>query len=241
MEFRFERERSNKFPREKMIQELQRVAKIYNYRRFSIKEFDKVSVTCKSGVIEKAFDGSWNKALDSIGIPLKTTTKRHYSEIELFNEMERVWKIVGHRPSELEWNRSEPKINYNLYRRYFDGWINACSKFIEFKMGNSVQVENEESIEQKHNEDCPTEPNSNQKNDDVVKKEKRDVPLRLRLLVLQKYDFKCSFCGRSPAIDKGVILHIDHILPIAKGGKTELENLRTLCKECNLGKSDMIV
>lgn len=41
MEFRFERERSNKFPKEKMIQELQRVAKIYNYTRFSVEEFNK--------------------------------------------------------------------------------------------------------------------------------------------------------------------------------------------------------
>lgn len=155
MEFRFERERSNKFAKEKMIEELKRVAKIYNFRRFSVEEFNKVSVACKKGVIIKSF-GSWNKALDSIGIPLKERTKRHYSEVELFNEMERVWKVVGHRPSELEWNRSQPKINYNLYRRYFDGWTNACLKFIEFKMGNSVQVESEESNEKKPNEDCQT-------------------------------------------------------------------------------------
>lgn len=150
--------------------------------------------------------------------------------------MERVWKVVGHRPSELEWNRSQPKFNYNVYRRYFDGWTNACLKFIEFKMGNSVLVESEDSNEQKPNEDCQTVTPEN-----TIIKHKRDIPLRLRLQVLQRYDFKCAFCGRSPAIDKGVILHIDHILPIAKGGMTELENLRTLCKECNLGKGDMIV
>jgi hypothetical protein len=236
MEFRFERERSNKFSREKMIEELKRVAKIYNFRRFSVKEFDKVSVACKSGVIEKAFDGSWNKALDSIGIPLKERTKRHYSEVELFNEMERVWKIVGHRPTLIEWEISQPKISYHTYKRYFNGWTNACLKFIEFKMGNSVQVEIDESTEQKPNEDCQVATPEN-----TIRKHKRDIPLRLRLQVLQKYDFKCAFCGRSPAIDKGVILHIDHILPIAKGGTTELENLRTLCKECNLGKSDMIL
>ena len=35
-----------------------------------------------------------------------------------------------------------------------------------------------------------------------------------------------------------VKLHVDHIKPVSKGGKTELSNLRTLCERCNLGKSD---
>ena len=72
----------------------------------------------------------------------------------------------------------------------------------------------------------------------VIKRQKRDIPLRLRLKVLKRDDFKCVFCGRSPAINSGVVLHIDHILPVAKGGATRLENLQTLCSKCNLGKSD---
>ena len=74
-----------------------------------------------------------------------------------------------------------------------------------------------------------------------IKKQKRDIPLKLRLRVLQRDDFKCVLCGRSPAVNVGVVLHIDHIIPVAKGGETKLENLRTLCKECNLGKSDNII
>lgn len=31
---------------------------------------------------------------------------------------------------------------------------------------------------------------------------------------------------------------VDHIIPVAKGGKTVPKNLRTLCNVCNLGKSD---
>lgn len=33
-------------------------------------------------------------------------------------------------------------------------------------------------------------------------------------------------------------ISLDHIKPIAKGGKTEIENLRTLCDICNHGKQD---
>lgn len=37
-----------------------------------------------------------------------------------------------------------------------------------------------------------------------------------------------------------VELHVDHIMPWAKGGEIVLENLQTLCSKCNLGKSDMV-
>ncbi len=59
----------------------------------------------------------------------------------------------------------------------------------------------------------------------------------LRYEVMKRDGFKCVICGRSAAVD-GVKLHVDHIKPVAKGGKTEMSNLRTLCQDCNLGKSD---
>ena len=34
-------------------------------------------------------------------------------------------------------------------------------------------------------------------------------------------------------------LHVDHIKPVSKGGKTVRDNLRTLCEDCNLGKRDI--
>jgi len=58
----------------------------------------------------------------------------------------------------------------------------------------------------------------------------------LRYDILQRDNFKCVLCGRSA--NEGIVLHVDHIVPISKGGKTEKDNLRTLCEDCNLGKSD---
>ena len=71
-------------------------------------------------------------------------------------------------------------------------------------------------------------------------KTSRDINLRLRFRVLQRDNFKCCACGASPAKDASVELHVDHIMPWAKGGETVLENLQTLCSKCNLGKSDMV-
>lgn len=59
----------------------------------------------------------------------------------------------------------------------------------------------------------------------------------LRYEILKRDHFKCVLCGRTPAEDN-IKLHVDHIIPISKGGKTEWDNLRTLCQDCNLGKSD---
>jgi transposase-like protein len=66
------------------------------------------------------------------------------------------------------------------------------------------------------------------------------VPPRTRYLVLARDEFRCLACGRSPRVH-GVILHVDHIHPASKGGGYEIENLQTLCAECNQGKSDLIL
>lgn len=58
----------------------------------------------------------------------------------------------------------------------------------------------------------------------------------LRYDIMKRDGFKCVLCGRTPK--NGITLHVDHILPVSKGGKTVPPNLRTLCSICNLGKSD---
>ena len=57
---------------------------------------------------------------------------------------------------------------------------------------------------------------------------------RLRYEVLTRDGHRCTICGASAA--DGAKLHVDHIKPVSKGGKTEYNNLRTLCERCNLGK-----
>ena len=72
-----------------------------------------------------------------------------------------------------------------------------------------------------------------------TKGDRRDPSMRLRYEVLARDHFTCKYCGASPKKDPNVTLHIDHIVPWSKGGKTILENLQTLCSKCNLGKSDL--
>ena len=76
-------------------------------------------------------------------------------------------------------------------------------------------------------------------NDSYNHKTNFEPNLRLRFIVLKRDNFKCCACGASPAKDHSVNLHVDHILPWSKGGETIIENLQTLCQNCNLGKSDL--
>ena len=58
----------------------------------------------------------------------------------------------------------------------------------------------------------------------------------LRYEILKRDGFHCVLCGRGR--EDGVKLEVDHIVPVSKGGKTIKSNLRTLCQDCNRGKSD---
>lgn len=58
----------------------------------------------------------------------------------------------------------------------------------------------------------------------------------IRYEVLKENKGKCCLCGRSAK--DGVILHVDHIIPLSVDWEKRLDknNLQVLCDECNMGK-----
>jgi len=239
MDYKFQRKRLNEIPESKILEELEKAAKYFNYTEFGWRELSKVADL--SGTTVKRHFGTWKKGLEVLrkhlqekGLDLSKrpySPNRIYSDKELFDEMEHVWQKVGQRPSRTEWEMSDPKISYGTYKRRFGRWTDACMKFIEYKMGAVILVDsdNDSNIEQS------LEIKNNGKSKDVSS---RTVSLSTRLKVLDRDVYKCVLCGRSPATDIGVQLHIDHKIPFSKGGSSTIDNLQTLCKDCNLGKSD---
>jgi 5-methylcytosine-specific restriction endonuclease McrA/type II secretory pathway pseudopilin PulG len=67
--------------------------------------------------------------------------------------------------------------------------------------------------------------------------ERNRMSASLRYQVLSRDNSRCTRCGATPQTH-GVSLHVDHIVPVSKGGKTVMNNLQTLCEPCNLGKSN---
>lgn len=56
---------------------------------------------------------------------------------------------------------------------------------------------------------------------------------RVRFEVFKRDKFTCQYCGKAAP---DVVLVIDHINPVAKGGTNDVLNLITSCDPCNAGK-----
>jgi hypothetical protein len=66
-----------------------------------------------------------------------------------------------------------------------------------------------------------------------MNKERKAIPKKVRFEVFKRDAFSCQYCGATPP---AVILHVDHINPVSKGGKNNIDNLVTSCNTCNIGK-----
>lgn len=60
----------------------------------------------------------------------------------------------------------------------------------------------------------------------------------LREQIMKRDNYTCQLCGKYMPDEVG--LHIDHIIPVSKGGKTVASNLQVLCSKCNGSKSNKL-
>ena len=62
----------------------------------------------------------------------------------------------------------------------------------------------------------------------------------LREHIKERDNYTCRRCGASLAVEPHLLLEIDHIVPLSKGGMTTESNLQTLCWRCNRSKGDKV-
>lgn len=67
------------------------------------------------------------------------------------------------------------------------------------------------------------------------KEQRKLMTASLRDEIAKRDNYTCQICGKY--MPDGVGLHIDHIIPIKKGGKSVPSNLQVLCSKCNGKKS----
>ena len=164
----------------------------------------------------------WSNALSLIGVKLSQPQKNtKISEDELLEDILRLWIELGRQPTTTDLKNGLSLYPRRRFNARFGSWDEALSRFIEW-------VNSEGFI-------------SPESSATGLKKRStsRDINNRLRYKILQRDYFKCCICGASPATNQETKLHVDHITPWAKGGETIIENLQTLCQDCNLGKSDL--
>ena len=64
---------------------------------------------------------------------------------------------------------------------------------------------------------------------------RKNVSNKTRFEVFKRDNFTCQYCGKSAP---EVVLNVDHIEPVSKGGSNDISNLITSCFECNNGKGN---
>ncbi len=170
--------------------------------------------------------GTWKAFCEKAG--LFPRYHRNIDKNKLLENLDRVWQALGHQPRAKEMKQPLSPISISRYQKEFlKPWYDICVEFLSWKSGTSV-----EEIERESRASLSPSPAP------AAHSTRREISLSLRYEILKRDGFRCIKCGRSPATDVGVELHVDHIISWANGGETVLDNLRTLCSDCNIGKSN---
>ena len=153
----------------------------------------------------------YNKEVNKLTLIKSNNTSKKFNKIEnrIFNK--------------LIYKKEYFLINVKLivYYRSNSGKINENKKtLITF-----LELVNIYNVWQQGNKYCETQ-----------KRERRIMNDDIRYNVLKRDNFQCQLCGATAK--DGAKLHVDHIIPVSKGGKTIMSNLQTLCDRCNIGKSN---
>ena len=220
---------------QELIEDLQRVSVLLGKKTFSSGEYNQ-NGKYSSATYFSRFK-TWNNALASAGlIPFEVPSGKRVSEYECLEEIERLWIKLGRQPTTTDIKNGIGKYSLSVFESRFGTWRKALEFFVSY-MNGEQEVEKTDKIDD--DIQLPDDIQDRIENEMPRHKTKRDINLRMRFLVMKRDNFKCCMCGRSPATTPGLELHIDHIVPWSKGGETVIDNLQTLCSDCNLGKSDI--
>lgn len=210
-----------------MVNELQRIASLLGRRTITRADLAEHSQVMSERALLNRF-GSWKAALMAADLELSPRGRR-WSDDDYFDNLLEVWTHHGRPPTYAEMRESPSRISPGGYEAKFGSWGRAKQAFVD-RVNSDIAAGSAE----------PGAPALDPKNNRIQprprQEDQRTIPVGLRYQVLRRDNFKCVLCGRSPATEPTVVLHVDHILAFSRGGKTRPENLRSLCQDCNLGK-----
>lgn len=228
------------FTDEELMQELKDVARKLGGAPVTVEVFNQHG-RANAETIRRRF-GSWWKALEVAGLPISNLGKR-YSEGDYFENLLTVWTHYGRQPSYGEMDQPPSRIRSGAYEAHWGTWRKALRAFVDrvnadLQEGRRppVPTPGKESSTHSGTRLRRTPIQENDRVSRLTQADRRTISLGLRYEVLRRDRFRCSLCGASPASRLGCELHVDHVVPFSRGGKTVAANLRTLCSDCNLGK-----
>jgi hypothetical protein len=178
--------------------------------------------------------GTSRAAFEAAGLSA-TNLGRRYTDEECFDNLLAVWAHYRRPPEYREMGLPPSQVGGKAYVKRFKTWNKALAAFVE-RVNQDTGQEEERNLEvaaAETAERCQSPsplPRSAE--------ESRNIRLGLRFRVLHRDRFKCVLCGDHPARNAECVLHVDHVIPWSKGGKTSEDNLRKLCSTCNIGRGN---
>ena len=220
---------------EELLGDLRRVAELLGTRKVSIVAYSK-NGRYHACTLQRRF-GSWFGALQRSA--LERTRNLNISDDALFDSLAAIWESLGRQPKYGEVKKPISQFSAGTYEKRFGGWRKALEAFVKWASGvpgeaaDLVVVDSRDRAAQTEQEREDAFSNTSS----VATP--RQSTERQRFKVFLRDGFRCQACGKSPITHPGTILHADHVEPWSRGGATSVENLRTLCDKCNLGKGAM--
>lgn len=214
--------RRRSIPEEELLADLRRVASELSKKTVTAVEYAEKGNFGVNTFLRKF--KKWNLALQKAG--LEAPNRQHIPDEELFENIANVWRKLGRQPlgRELDKSHGVSKFSLGTYEHRFGSWNKGLLAFDSFIKSGKVS------------ESPPLVQRSTKSN----RRTSRKINWRLRAQVLIRDNCICQMCGASPSKNPNVELHADHIKPWSRGGETIIENLRTLCLKCNIGKGDIL-
>ena len=211
-----------------LLDELRRVSAVLGDRPLTQVAFTRTSGRVHARTLIRKF-GTWKETLARAGLEHRYFARIHTEQASLENIAE-VWTHYGRPPAYQEMFQPPSKIQGKTYVYRWGTWRKALKAFVDWANAEEPPQRSEtEASSVQQVQQSPAKTNR-------TEADYRDIRPGLRFKVFMRDHFRCVACGRSPAIDLNVELHADHVLAVANGGKTAMENLQTLCQGCNLGK-----
>ncbi|WP_282048419.1 HNH endonuclease [Sulfitobacter mediterraneus] len=170
------------------------------------------------------FYRSWYDAVNELGFEAPSQTKSvKLSDDDILKAVERIWRwTYGKRqsqPSARDFGEYNKIHTDGVSTATISNRFGTFSRFLKrFALWKQGKIEKRELLTARKRETT-----------------RQPISTSLRFELLKEADHRCRSCGASAA---EVSLHIDHILPVSKGGSSKKSNLQVLCANCNLGRSD---
>jgi 5-methylcytosine-specific restriction endonuclease McrA len=200
-----------------LIEDVISVATKLNVEKLTIDQYNEHGLY-HSTTLTRRF-GSWFTVLDKC--ELKRTRNLNITNESLFENLSKIWIETGSQPKYGRMTKDISLYSAGTYEYRFGTWRKSLEAFVVWaNEGIEYEVDSIPAVRN-------------------VRRTPKNSNWRLRALVLMRDSARCQLCGATP--QNGVRLHVDHIHPWSKGGETVLENLRILCEQCNIGKSDIVI